>query len=148
MTKTFELKIVTPEKVLYRDTIESVSVMTADGEITVLANHLPIISAIVPGELRIKKDGKVLFFSVTHGVLEMDGKTATLLTDAAERAEAIDEKRAEEARQRAQVLMAEKRGDAEGYTDAVAEMERALSRVRIARKRRHGSTSSFDSHSL
>lgn len=144
MTKTFELKIVTPEKVLYRDTIESVSVMTADGEITVLANHLPIISAIVPGELRIKKNGETSFFSVTRGVLEMDGKTVTLLTDAAERAEVIDEKRAEEARERAQKLMSEKRGDAEGYADAVAEMERALSRVRIARKRRHGS-SSFDS---
>lgn len=142
--KTIELKIVTPEKIIYQEMVSGVSFPTIDGEITVLPNHIPLISAIKPGELKIKKDGKTEFFSVTRGVLEVDGKTMTLLTDAAERAEDIDEKRAEEAREKAKKLMAETRHGEEGYTDAVAQLERAMSRLRIARKKTRGSRSSFE----
>ena len=54
--KQIELKIVTPEKVLYQGMVDAVSVSTREGEITVLPDHLPIIAAIKPGELRIKVD--------------------------------------------------------------------------------------------
>jgi len=54
MDKQIELKIITPEKVLYKEMVDSVSFQTMEGEITVLPGHLPIISAIKPGELRIK----------------------------------------------------------------------------------------------
>ncbi len=133
-----ELKIVTPEKVIYDAVCDSVSFPTVEGEITILPHHIPLISAIKPGELKIKRDGKIEYFAVTKGVLEMDGKTITLLTDAAERAEEIDEERAQEAAEKAKKLMTEKRMDEEGYTDAVAQMERALSRLRIAKKRARG----------
>ncbi len=142
--KTIELKIVTPEKVVYDGEVEGVSFPTVEGEITVLPGHIPIISAIKPGELKIKKSGKVEFFAVTKGVIEVDGKRITMLADAAEKAEDIDEKRAEEARAKAKKLMSEKRMDEEGYADVVAELERALSRLRIARKRRRGSKASFE----
>lgn len=136
--KQFELKIVTPEKVLYQDMVEAVSVPTREGEITVLPDHLPVIAAIQPGELRIKIDGKSQMFSVTRGIAEVDGKTVTILTDAAERADEIDEKRAEDAKKKAKDLMAGVRGDEEKYTDAVAQLERALSRLRIAKRRGSG----------
>ncbi|EKD63716.1 MAG: hypothetical protein ACD_51C00224G0013 [uncultured bacterium] len=136
--KQFQLKIVTPEKVLYQDMVESVTVPTAEGEITVLPQHLPIISAINPGELKIKKGGEYDYFSVTRGVIEVDGKTVTLLVDAAESANFINEKRAEEAKERAKKLMEGVKQSEEGYADAVAQMERALSRLRIAKKRRGG----------
>jgi F-type H+-transporting ATPase subunit epsilon len=139
--KKLELKIVTPEKVIYDAPVDGVSFPTVEGEITILPNHIPLISAIKPGELRIKKDGKVEYFSVTKGVLEMDGNTITLLIDAAERAEEIDEKRAEEAREKARKLMTEQRTNEEGYTDAVAQMERAMARLRSAKKHARGSRS-------
>jgi len=142
--KNIELKIVTPEKVLYDSQVESVSFPTMEGEITILPNHIPLISALKPGELKIKKDGKEEYFHVTKGVAEVDGKTITLLTDAAERAEEIDEKRAEEAKAKAKELMLKTKTDDEGYADAVAQMERALSRIRIAKKNRRGSRVSFD----
>jgi F-type H+-transporting ATPase subunit epsilon len=142
--KQIQFKIVTPEKVLYDAMVESVSFPTAEGEITVLPHHIPIISAIKPGELKIKIDGKEEFFHVTSGVLEVDDKSITLLSDAAERAHEVDEKRAEEAVKRAQTIMSEIRHDEEGYAEAVAEMERALSRIKIARKHRHGSKPSFN----
>jgi len=136
--KKFQLKIVTPEKVLYQDEVDAVTVPTPEGEITVLSGHLPIISAVNPGELKIKKGEGHEYFSVTRGVLEVDGKSVTLLTDAAESANAIDEKRAEEAKERAKKLMEGVKQSEEGYADAVAQMERALSRLRIAKKRRGG----------
>ena len=138
MKKKMGLKIVTPEKVIYDSEVESVSFPTVQGEITVLPNHVPIISAIQPGELKIRKDGNIEYFSVTRGVLEVDGKSMMLLTDAAERAEEIDEKRAEESKEKARKLMTEKRQDAEGYTEAVAYFERALSRLKVSRKNRRG----------
>ena len=137
-TNKIEFKIVTPEKVLYQDLVDGVTLPGIDGQITILPNHIPLISAIKPGEVLVKKAGKEELFSVTKGVVEIDGKTITFLTDAAERAEQIDEKRAEEARKKAEAIMAEAHHGEEGYVDAVAQMERALSRVKIARKRRHG----------
>lgn len=143
--KTIELKIVTPEKVLFHAQVEAVSIPTIDGEITVLSNHIPIISAVKSGELKIKHGEKEELFAVTRGVAEVDGKTITILTDAAERAEEIDEKRAEEAKNKAKEMMAKERVDAEGYTEAVAQLERALSRLRIVKKsRRGGRPSSFE----
>lgn len=136
--KTIQLKIVTPEKILYQEMIESVSFPTPEGEITILPHHIPLISAVKPGELKIKKEGKAEFFSVTKGVVEIDGKTITFLTDAAERATEVDEKRAQEAIERAKTVMSEQHHDEEGYADAVAQMERALSRIKIAKKHRHG----------
>ena len=145
MHKTIELKIVTPDRVLLQETVEGVSIPTVEGEITILPEHLPIIAAMKPGELRIKKEGKESFFAVTRGVVEVDGKLITVLVDAAERAEEIDEKRAEEAKDRAKALMSEKRTDEELFTNASAELERALSRIKIARKRSsHGSRTSIN----
>lgn len=145
MHKTIELKIVTPDKVLLQETVEGVSIPTTEGEITILAEHLPIIAAMKPGELRIKKDGKESFFAVSRGVVEVDGKLITVLVDSAERAEEIDEQRAEEAKERAKALMSEKRTDEELFTNASAELERALSRIKIVRKRSsHGSRTSIN----
>jgi len=128
MDKQIELKIITPEKVLYKEMVDSVSFQTMEGEITVLPGHLPIISAIKPGELRIKKEKETEYFSVTRGVAEVDGKSIIILTDAAEKAEEIDMQRAEQARERAKELMSQKAVDEEGYADAVAHLERAISR--------------------
>ena len=133
-----ELKIITPEKILYQEMVDSVSFQTMDGEITVLPGHLPIISAIKPGELRIKKGKEIEYFSVTRGVAEVDGKNIMILTDAAEKAEDIDEQRAQQARERAKELMSQKAVDEEGYADAVAHLERAISRAKIAKRRRSG----------
>lgn len=134
--KEIKLKIVTPEKVLYEGMVESVSFPTTEGEITVLPHHIPIISAVKAGELKMKVNGKEEFFHITRGVLEVDGQMITLLTDAAERSEAIDEKRAQEAHERAKQIMAEKRTDIESYAEAVSQLERALSRLKVVRKRK------------
>lgn len=140
--KTLKIKIVTPEKVIYEGEVMSVSLPTVEGEITILPGHIPVISAITAGELSVRYDNKMSeeFFSITRGVAEIDSKNVTILTDAAERAEEIDAERAEEAKKKAKDLMTKVQIDGEGYAEALAKMERAVSRIRIARKRRHGSS--------
>lgn len=144
MDKSLELKIVTPEKIIYDGVVDGVSFPTVEGEITILPGHIPLISAMKPGELKIRKGKEYEYLAVTKGVLEMDGKTITVLTDAAEFAEEIDEKRAEEARQKAKDLMSGERKDEEGYAEATAQFERALSRLRIVKKRARGRASRHD----
>jgi len=146
MSKQIELKIVTPEKVLLQEEVSGVTFKTIDGEVTILPDHLPIIAAVKPGELTIRAGGKERYYSITRGVAEVDGKTITILTDAAESADQIDEKRAEEARKKAKELMSQERKDEEGYAEAVAQLERSMSRIRIARKRKARGRSTIDSN--
>ena len=79
MSKKIHLKIVTPDKVLLDKEVESVSIPTVEGEITVLPDHIPILAGMKPGELRIKEDKKEEYFSVMRGVAEVDGKNITSL---------------------------------------------------------------------
>ncbi len=146
MSKKIHLKIVTPDQILLDKEVESVSIPTVEGEITVLPTHIPILAGMKTGELRIKEGGKEEFFSVTRGVAEVDGETITILTDSAEHAEDIDEERAEEARKAAKELLEKKRDGEEGYADLVSDLERALSRIKIVRKRRRGSKVRMDSN--
>jgi F-type H+-transporting ATPase subunit epsilon len=144
--KKIHLKIVTPDQVLLDKEVESVSIPTVEGEITVLPGHLPILAGMKPGELKIKEDKKEEFFSVMRGVAEVDGKNITILTDAAEHADDIDEERAAEAAKAAKELMEKKRDGEEGYAEAMVELERSLSRIKIVRKRRRGSRVRIDSN--
>jgi F-type H+-transporting ATPase subunit epsilon len=139
MSKKIHLKIVTPDSILLDKEVESVSIPTVEGEITVLPMHIPILAGMKTGELRIKEGGKEEFFSVTRGVAEVDGETITILTDSAEHSEDIDEERAEEAKKAAKELLEKKRDGEEGYADLVSDLERALSRIKIVRKRSRGS---------
>lgn len=130
-----KFKIVTPERTVYESEIDQVTLPTADGEITVLPNHIPLISILVPGELNAKKDGQDIFLAVSGGIIEMRANELTILADTAERAEEIDLKRAEEAKKRAEKLKNEKiLADETEYATAAAILEKNLARIRVARK--------------
>lgn len=128
------LRINTMERIVYEDDVDSVTLPTKSGEITILVNHVPLVSVLNSGELMIKKDEKEIFIAVSGGFIETDGKTLTVLADMAERAEEIDEKKADEARAKAEELMLARKGDDVGYADAMAHMERELARLKVARK--------------
>jgi len=68
-----KFKIATPEKVVYENEIEQVSVPTMDGEITILPNHIPLVSVLKAGELRIKDKNGEQIMAVSGGFLEMRG---------------------------------------------------------------------------
>jgi len=133
---TFHFEIATPERVVYSDDVESVTVPTVDGEITVLAHHLPLVTVLKAGELVIRKGSDVHPYAIGGGFLEMDGTKLTVLADTTEHISEIDEKRAEEARHRAEELKGKAANDIE-YAKISAKLERDLNRLRIVRKYRH-----------
>lgn len=133
-----KFKIVTPEKVVYENEIDQITLPTQTGEITVLPNHIPLLSALKAGELVVKIDGRDLAMAIAGGFAEIRKNEVIVLTENAERAEEIDEQRAEEARKRAQDLLNQaKNKEAVDYTGLAAKMEKELARLKVVRKRKH-----------
>lgn len=133
-----KLKIVTPEKSIYENEIFQVTIPTMDGEITVLPNHIPLVSVLKAGELRFKdKDGEHQM-AVSGGFLEVRGKNEIIiLADHAERAGDIDMTRAEEAKKRAEEQMKNiKNVQDVDFAKLQAVMDRELNRLRVAKKYR------------
>lgn len=130
-------QIITPEKIVYEDEITQVTIPTKQGQITVLSHHIPLISILEPGELIIKKDGQEAPLFVSGGFVEVrKGNKIVILADSAEYAHEIDEERAEQARARALALQKEKFTDDVKFMEASASLERALARLKVARKHR------------
>ncbi len=142
-------EITTPEKTVLKDEIDSLTVQTKDGEITILPGHIPLVAALANGELVVRKAGESVPMAIGGGFVEvkapLSGEYATrviMLADAAERIEEIDIKLAEEARERAQKAMEDYRNtDDIKFADATAAFERALSRIKVARKHARGKMS-------
>ena len=140
MANKLQFKIITPEKTVYSDEIDSITLPTEDGEITILPGHIPLVAPTKPGEIMIKKDDKVHHMVVMRGFVETSEDKVRLLADAAELAEEVDERRAEEAKKRAEQAKAESK-DKIQFADASAALERALVRLKVARRhRRHPQT--------
>lgn len=133
-------KIVTPEHIVFEDPeVDAVSLPTEEGEITVLPNHIPLISLLKAGVLQIKKGDTKIPLAVSSGIIEVDGRKVTVLADTAERADELEEEKIEKAREAAKKLMEEKRGDREAFVEASAALERELARLKVAKlKRRYG----------
>ncbi|HEV7467137.1 MAG TPA: ATP synthase F1 subunit epsilon, partial [Candidatus Dormibacteraeota bacterium] len=100
-----------------------------------LPKHIPLLTPLRPGEVMVRNDGDDEFLFVAGGFLEVLPDKVVILADAAERAEDIDEARAEEARKRAQQLLEEQPEGLDTAAAAVA-LERAVMRLRVAELRR------------
>lgn len=136
MPLAFEL--VTADKiVLQEENVDMVIAPGTDGELGILPRHVPLITTLQPGELRIKQGGTETSILVTGGFMEVTPEKVLVLADAAERSEEIDLSRAEEARRRAQERLAS--GDiGMDQARATAALQRSLIRIRVAQRRRGG----------
>lgn len=131
-----QFKIATPERVVYQDMVRQVTIPTTAGEITVLANHIPLVTVVKPGEVRVMKDKEMIPHYVAGGVLEIrDDNTMVLLAEQSERAGDIDIAEAEAAYERAREAMERKDAVADiDFAKFQAIMDRELARLHIARK--------------
>jgi F-type H+-transporting ATPase subunit epsilon len=135
LSSKIKFKIVTPERTVFEDEIDQVTLPTQEGEITVLPEHIPLIAVLTPGELVAKKNDEEIAMAVSGGMIEVRKNEITILADTAERAEEIDLARAEEARQKAEKLKDEKiRMDETEFAAVAALMERNLARIKVAKK--------------
>jgi F-type H+-transporting ATPase subunit epsilon len=96
------LEIVTPEARVYSDTVEAVVIPTVEGEIGILPGHIPLLTQVGAGELRVQKDGKTELLAVGNGFVEISGDKVSVLAESAITVEKIDVDAAEKAMQRAQ----------------------------------------------
>lgn len=137
-----KLKVVTPDKVIVDEIIDSVSIPTTSGVITVLSKHIPLVSTIKAGEMIVKKAGTGISYAVFKGLVNVrphrKGLTeVVVLLERSEKVEELDHARAEEALARAKALADEKDDDAD-FALFEGLIEKELNRVKIAVKhRRH-----------
>ncbi len=137
---TLSVHVVTAEREVYTDDgVDEIVAPGIEGELTVLPNHAPLLTMIRPGIMRLVKGNDETDLAITGGFLEVKDDRVTVLADAAERAEEIDEVRAEEARRRAERSL-EERGDTQDLVAAAASLQRSLLRLRAAERRRRRST--------
>lgn len=136
-----QLKIVTPERLVYEAQVDSVTAMTTAGEVTILLGHISLVAPLRAGEMRIKIGNEEEFLAVSTGFLEVrDGKIVSVLADTAERLEELELSKIEEAKQRAEAMLKEKKfADDRAFADAAAHLERELARYKVAmrKKRSH-----------
>lgn len=126
------LEIVTAERVVLSDDVDMINAPTRDGRVGILPRHAPLLTILEPGELDIIKGGERTPFAISGGFMEVLPTRVTILADTVERADEIDEARAEEARR----LAAERKQMAQSERDAqIAELKlrKEMARLQVAR---------------
>lgn len=139
MADKLHVDILTVEGRRFNGDADFVVAPGSEGELGVLPHHIPLLTALAPGAVKVRNEGDEQFFFVSGGFLEVRPDQVTVLADAAERAEDIDEARAEEARRRAESMLQQKTTDAD-QAAAAAALARAEARLRLAELRRRRRT--------
>ncbi|MBA4138155.1 MAG: ATP synthase F1 subunit epsilon [Opitutus sp.] len=96
------LEIVTPEAKVYSDTIDSVVIPTVEGEIGILPGHIPLLTQVAQGELRVSKGAETQFLAISGGFAQIEGDSVRVLAENAITEEKIDENAVEAAMKRAE----------------------------------------------
>jgi F-type H+-transporting ATPase subunit epsilon len=133
---TLRLEIVTPEKTAYSEDVDMVTLPGSEGELGVYPNHVPLLTTLNPGELRVLRNGQQTFLAIGEGFVEVTGSSVSVLTDMALDVSAIDETAAEEAVARARAAMKEDLVGEE-VVAVQASLQKALAQLHVKR-RRHG----------
>ncbi len=130
-------EIVTAERTVFEDDVDMVIAPGTQGELGILPHHAPLMTALTYGELTIRREGQDdEFIAIGGGFLEVGPDHVTILADSAERADEIDEARAEEAHLRAEELMAQRKEEDVDLARAEAALRRSMVRIKVAQHRR------------
>lgn len=132
-----QFEIVTAERVVYSNEVDVVIAPGVEGELAILPNHAPLMTMLRIGELRVRKDNEEVSMFTSGGFLEVSQNRVVVLADVAERAEEIDVARAEAAKKRAEESLQRRAPEVDVVRAQIA-IQRALTRIRIAERRRKG----------
>lgn len=140
MPDSLSFEIITPEGLQFQDDVYQVSLPTPEGYIGILPHHIPLVSVIAPGVISIRRHKdealeETEYLACTGGFCDIDGRRVRLLADTAERAEDIDEAKAQEALARAKQLRIEAK-DAITLEQAVRLIEAETARFKTAQFKR------------
>ena len=123
------LQILTPEKTAFDGEVESISAPGEVGGFEILKDHAPILSSLIPGDVRLLSGGQVQNFHVSFGFLEFSHNRGVILANAVEKSGEIDMERVMAAKERAEKYLASSKHEVD-----VARAQRALMRARSREK--------------
>ena len=130
-----QLEIVTPERQVFSDTVDSVQVPGSEGELGVLPHHAPLVSTLGVGELRFRKDGAEESFAIVGGFLQVRPDKVVVMAETADMASEIDLEKAQEARREAERALEAGFHEGADLAMARAALQQALLRIRVAERR-------------
>jgi F-type H+-transporting ATPase subunit epsilon len=136
MAGTLRLEIVTPEAKTYSEDVDMVTLPGSEGELGVYPNHVPLLTTLKPGELRILKNGRETAMAVGEGFVEIKADAVSILTDMALESEKIDAAAAEAAVDRARAAMKEDHSAAD-VAAIQASLQKALAQLHVKRRHRN-----------
>jgi F-type H+-transporting ATPase subunit epsilon len=134
MADELMLEIVTPEKMIFSDQIEEVTIPGTEGEFGVLRGHEAFLTSVDIGELNYIKDGKKTYYSVSTGYAEVTGSKVTVLIETAEKSDHIDKDRALKAKDKAESRLGQMTKEDVEYEVMRAALARAITRISVAEK--------------
>jgi F-type H+-transporting ATPase subunit epsilon len=132
---TLRLEIVTPESKAYSEDVEMVTLPGSEGELGVYPKHVPLLTTLKPGELRVIKDGRETFLAVGEGFVEIKADAVSVLTDMALQPTQIDEAAVEKAIESAKAAMKEDH-TSEEVAAIQATLSKAFAQLHVKRRRR------------
>jgi F-type H+-transporting ATPase subunit epsilon len=130
------LEIVTPEAKTFSGEVDMVVLPGVEGELGILPMHVPLMTRLLPGEVRILRDGKQTELVVGTGFVEVSQTHVSILTDMAMADTEIDEEAAEEAMKRAEARAQEKDLNSEEVAEIEGAITRSLAQLKFKRRRR------------
>jgi len=131
MPDTFQLEIVTPERLVVKEAAEEIQIPGQNGYLGILPGHAPLITELAVGEITYRAHGETHTLSLAWGFAEVLPDKVTILAQTAERPQEIDVERAQKAKERAEQRL--KSNDPQvDYTRAQSALERAETRLKVA----------------
>lgn len=127
------VEVVTPERVVYSGQAEMVIARGVQGDLGILANHMPMVTPLKTAPVQIKVEGdQTLRMAVSGGFMEVRGDKVTILAETAELPGDIDVERAKAAKERAEKRLAEKYPEID-FQRAERALQRALARLDVTK---------------
>jgi F-type H+-transporting ATPase subunit epsilon len=134
MSDTFQLEIVTPEKMVVREAAEEMQLPGKNGYLGILPGHAPLITELGVGEISYRSAGQTHHLAVAWGFAEVLPEKVTVLAETCERPEEVDVNRAQQAKQRAEEKLKSGSQDV-NYPEEGAALKRAETRLEVAQKK-------------
>jgi F-type H+-transporting ATPase subunit epsilon len=130
-----QLEIVTPEKLVYQDEVDSVQLPGSEGELGVLPHHAPLVSTLGAGELRLRTGSQEESFAIVGGFLQVLPDKVVVMAETADMASEIDLEKAQEARRQAEQALESGFVEGADLAAARASLQASLIRIRVAERR-------------
>jgi F-type H+-transporting ATPase subunit epsilon len=131
MPDTFQLEIVTPEKLVVRDTAEEIQIPGSNGYLGILPGHAPLITELGAGEINYRSGGQQHRFAMAWGFAEVLPNRVTVLAETVERSDEINPERAQQSLNEAQELLKSAQSE-EDFANATGKILRAQARLDVA----------------